>query len=468
MKSETTASSGIPAPAIRIPVWPVARKSTSCPRRRNSRASISAVYFLPSAQSVPTVSRRLPVRLRPDAIGMPAGGRRTSMSRRPKRRAAASSSRLSDRRACIPLTISRPVSSASISAGIHSAFSVPPRLATPMTSDCAPRAYASAGFKLGRPVVTVAPGNAYSPTHFSGAQSRRPKAVFAYGASVMSPRNSRYGPGTSTVIDVPGSVRRSAEAVAKEVPVVEDDQEGEHGNRCERVVHARTECPCTRAPDADREPAREQGQRDRQQRQREREIQRGRNLVDQAFEAAGEDCADDDDEEHQQYAAQRQRRARPAQLTERAIGASLADGADEDRDEQQHTDADDEAVQLARVVPADPCGNDRREHSHHVRGEATLVAFECGHCVGVLHPEHTVADFDPAGRVAEDVAHQQRAVRHRRNRVVTERGEHLLELRVRVTQRAVAAGVTSVALGSVSGRLDLRQLRGKVVLEESA
>src|SRR3546814_10508781 len=61
----------MPRPAIRMPVWPVARNSTSMPRRSNARASTSAVYFLPSAQSVPTVSRRLPPRLRP--LGMLPG-----------------------------------------------------------------------------------------------------------------------------------------------------------------------------------------------------------------------------------------------------------------------------------------------------------------------------------------------------------------------------------------------------------
>ena len=42
-----------PLPAIRMPVWPVARKSASTPRRRNSRSITSAAYFLPTEQSVP-------------------------------------------------------------------------------------------------------------------------------------------------------------------------------------------------------------------------------------------------------------------------------------------------------------------------------------------------------------------------------------------------------------------------------
>ena len=52
-----------------------------------------------------------------------------------------------------------------------------------------------------------------------------PSAVFAYGTSVVSPRNSRYGLGTSTVVAVCCDLRCSAETVAKEIPVVENDQE---------------------------------------------------------------------------------------------------------------------------------------------------------------------------------------------------------------------------------------------------
>src|SRR5262245_42264612 len=273
----------MPLPAIRIPVWPVARKSASSPRRVNSRARTKAVYFLPSAQSVPTVSRRCPLRLRPDAIGIPAGGRRTSMRRRPRRRAAASSSRLSERRACMPLTMSSPASSASINAGSHSAFNVPPRLATPITSERAPHERASAGLSLGRPAVTVACDSAYSPTHFSRAQSRNPNAVFAYGASVVSPRNSRYGLGTSTVSELTVDARGSAETVAKEIPIIEDQKEYEHGDGRERVVHASAERPRASAPDADREPGCEQRKRNGEQRQCQRDVQRGRDLVDQTF-----------------------------------------------------------------------------------------------------------------------------------------------------------------------------------------
>ena len=56
-----------------IPVWPVARKSASRPRDCSARAIASAVYFLPSAQSVPTVSSRFPLRFSPVPIGIFVG-----------------------------------------------------------------------------------------------------------------------------------------------------------------------------------------------------------------------------------------------------------------------------------------------------------------------------------------------------------------------------------------------------------
>ena len=72
-----------------MPVCPVARKSTATSALGElARQCAARVYFLPSAQSVPTVSRRLPDRLRPVAIGMLRGGVRTSISLRPRRSAA--------------------------------------------------------------------------------------------------------------------------------------------------------------------------------------------------------------------------------------------------------------------------------------------------------------------------------------------------------------------------------------------
>ena len=56
MKSETTASTAIPQPAIAIPVWPVGTKRASSPRARAARSSSSETVIFPIAQSEPTVS----------------------------------------------------------------------------------------------------------------------------------------------------------------------------------------------------------------------------------------------------------------------------------------------------------------------------------------------------------------------------------------------------------------------------
>ena len=76
----------MPRPEMKMPVWPVARKSASTPRARISFSIASAVYFLPTAQSVPTVSRRLPLRLRPVPGMNDSAGWRTSIRRRPRAR----------------------------------------------------------------------------------------------------------------------------------------------------------------------------------------------------------------------------------------------------------------------------------------------------------------------------------------------------------------------------------------------
>ena len=81
--------------------------------------------------------------------------------------------------ACRPPIKSRPASSASSSSWTQPRPITPPGLATPITRARAPRARASAGVSRGSPTLTVPDGKAISPTHFSGAQSFRPKAVLA-------------------------------------------------------------------------------------------------------------------------------------------------------------------------------------------------------------------------------------------------------------------------------------------------
>ena len=85
MKSETTASTAIPQPAIAIPVCPVGTKTDFRPRPRASRSSSHVAVIFPIAQSVPTVSTIVAgtLRLAPVAVDTPAGGSRRSISSTP-------------------------------------------------------------------------------------------------------------------------------------------------------------------------------------------------------------------------------------------------------------------------------------------------------------------------------------------------------------------------------------------------
>ena len=87
------------------------------PRCRSARSRASAAYFFPTAQSVPTVSNRLPERLRPEPVGNLRGGTRTSSRRRPWRSAAARNAAKPARGVCRPLATSMPRSTASTRRG---------------------------------------------------------------------------------------------------------------------------------------------------------------------------------------------------------------------------------------------------------------------------------------------------------------------------------------------------------------
>ena len=77
-KSETTASTAMPQPAIMIPVWPVGTKTERRPRARAARSSSTATVFLPTAQSEPTVrtTSAASVRFSPVGTLRSDGGRR--------------------------------------------------------------------------------------------------------------------------------------------------------------------------------------------------------------------------------------------------------------------------------------------------------------------------------------------------------------------------------------------------------
>ena len=85
MKSETTASTAIPQPAIAIPVWPVGTKRDAIPRAAAARSSSSETVIFPIAQSEPTVSTFFVgcSRFAPVGTFRSAGGRRRSRSSTP-------------------------------------------------------------------------------------------------------------------------------------------------------------------------------------------------------------------------------------------------------------------------------------------------------------------------------------------------------------------------------------------------
>ena len=165
-------------------------------------SSASAVYFLPSAQSVPTVSRRLPLRLRPVATGMFGGGWRTSMSRRPSRSAAALSS---GERAEPP-----------VHAGdeVEARFEALEQARDPVRLEDAARVRdadderaRATRMRLARRQLRQAgrhraPRAARTRRHRGHAPSREGRTPsWRSPRSVTSPRNSRYGAGSETTSD---------------------------------------------------------------------------------------------------------------------------------------------------------------------------------------------------------------------------------------------------------------------------
>ena len=114
-KSATTASIGMPPPAIMMPVWPVARKSASMPRAAKARGDRQRGIFLAEravgADRQQPLAAALAARSRSGCRGA-ARGRRSGAGRA---RSAASAQRREcpSSRACMPLTMSRPASSAS-------------------------------------------------------------------------------------------------------------------------------------------------------------------------------------------------------------------------------------------------------------------------------------------------------------------------------------------------------------------
>ena len=153
----------------------------------------SAAYFLPTAQSVPTVSSRLPRRLRPVPVRRSLGARRTSTSRLPERAAASATAGRLPSGVCMPLATSKPSSSACASVACQVSGSRPPGLTAPTTSVRAPRLPASGTDSSDTPRSAPQPRSRHWPTTRSGRQSTMPWPVLAASASLASPRKIKYG-----------------------------------------------------------------------------------------------------------------------------------------------------------------------------------------------------------------------------------------------------------------------------------
>ena len=136
MKSETTASTEIPQPAIAIPVWPVGTNTDRSPRRSASRWSSSETVIFPIAQSEPTVRmiRAGTSRFAPVGTFRSSGGLRRSRSSTPCRAASSTSSASSTRYSCSPFSTSSPAAIELFSSSRHAGGKRPPCVATPTSA----------------------------------------------------------------------------------------------------------------------------------------------------------------------------------------------------------------------------------------------------------------------------------------------------------------------------------------------
>ena len=177
------------------------------PRARISRSMASAVYILPTEQSVPIASSRRP--LPPPAVGdriaaAPARARRAACARAPSPSPPAPARRAGG---CAGPTRGRCRPPAPRLSTLSQAGAItPPRLATPTTSVRTPAAAAAAMSMSGRPMSAWHPCIRYWPIAASGRQSRMPCATLAASASGASPRNRRYG--VSIMRRQPSATRR--------------------------------------------------------------------------------------------------------------------------------------------------------------------------------------------------------------------------------------------------------------------
>src|SRR5829696_2542213 len=193
-KSETTASTAIPHPAIAIPVWPVGTNSLAIPRRRASASSSSATVIFPIAQSEPTVRATCDgcVRFSPVGTLRPGGGLRRSRSATPWRRASSVSSGSTETNSCRPFSRSSPFPTQLLRSSRHAGGKRPPCVATPTSATVG--AKQSASFTVpttGLPaIVSPARVESRTATTCSGRCRRTPRAVLPKCGSPERPSAS--------------------------------------------------------------------------------------------------------------------------------------------------------------------------------------------------------------------------------------------------------------------------------------
>src|SRR5438132_10617440 len=227
-KSETTASTATPLPAIAIPVCPVATNAARSPARVRAATSSSDAVIFPTAASEPTVSTtRAPGRrTRWPPTSRSAGGSRSSRTVPPPRRAAAASAGSASTRSWSPFQTARPRSSAAASAGRYPSGMRPPAAAVPTRTTVAPIASAAGtSATTGTPFPTPTHSAASFParvesmtaTVSNGAYRRTPIAVFAVArANWPSARIATRGappPGPRLMPPGPGSRPRPRHAL---------------------------------------------------------------------------------------------------------------------------------------------------------------------------------------------------------------------------------------------------------------
>src|SRR4051794_21118360 len=238
MKSEITWSTAIPQPEIAIPVWPVATKADSRPRARAAASSSSVTDIFPIAQSEPTVCTTRASGREAGGTLSPGGAARRSRSSTPARSAADAISGSSASTVCRPASRCIPCPTASSSAPRHAAVSAPPNGATPITRTFAPSAAASPteptigvsrrAYGMTSAAVRPAAAPSMTATTSRGPYCRMPCAVLANGSASWPPVKSASRSAMG--------LHAKGRAVAQHQPAVAQAEPGERRGRDQQVA----------------------------------------------------------------------------------------------------------------------------------------------------------------------------------------------------------------------------------------